>query len=59
MLYYSICWMDYLNLLVKSGMVSSFCLRMVFKEMMFLFFRTEWKYCDMNAAHSSSNKLIV
>ena len=58
MLYDSICWTACPNLLVKSRIDSSSCLRMVFKELMFLFYRTEQRYCDMNAAHSSLNGFI-
>ena len=58
MLYDSIFWMACPNLLVKSRMVSSSCLRMVCKELMFLICHTEQRYYDMNAAHSSSNEFI-
>ena len=58
MLYGSICWMACPNLLMKSRINSSICLRMVYKELMFLFFHTKQRYCDMNAAHSSLNKFI-
>ena len=58
MLYDSICCMACLNLPAKSRIDSSSCLRMVCKELMFLFCRTEQRYCDMNAAHSSLNKFI-
>ena len=58
MLYDSICWTACLNLLVKSQIDSSSCLRIVCKEFMFLFCRTEQRYCDTNAAHSSWNVFI-
>ena len=58
MLYDSICWMACLNLLVKSRIDSSSYLRMVCKELMFLFFHNEQRYYNMNAAHSSLNKFI-
>ena len=58
MLYDSICWTAYPNLFVKSQIDSSSCLRMICKELMFLFYRTEQRYCDMNAAHSSLNEFI-
>ena len=58
MLYNSICRTASLNLLVKSQINSSSCLRMLCKELMFLFCRTEQRYCDTNAAHSSWNEFI-
>ena len=58
MLYDSICWTACPNLLVKSWIDSSSCLRMVCKELMFLFFRTKQRYYDMNAAHRSYNEFI-
>ena len=58
MLYDSICWTANPNLLVNSRVDSSSCLRMVCKELMFLFCRTEQRYCDMNATHSSLNEFI-
>ena len=58
MLYDSICWMACLNLFVKSRIDSSSCLRMVCKELMFLFYRTEQRYYDMNATHSSLSEFI-
>ena len=53
MLYDSICWTAFPNLLVKSQIDSSSCLKMVCKELVFLFCRTEQRYCYMDAAHSS------
>ena len=53
MLYDSICWTAFPNLLVKSQIDSSSCLKMVCKEFVFLFCRIEQRYCYMNAAHSS------
>ena len=41
MLYDSICWMAFPNLLVKSRIDSSSCLRIVCKELMFLFYHME------------------
>ena len=58
MLYDSIYWMACPNVLVKSRIDSSSCLRIVCKELMFLFCRIEQRYCDMNAAHSSLNEFI-
>ena len=55
MLYDSICWTACPNLLVKSRIDS---LRMVCKELMFLFCSIEHRYCDMNAAYSSLNEFI-
>ena len=43
-LYESICWTTPLNLLVKSRMDSSSPLKMVCRELMFPFYRTEHKY---------------
>ena len=53
MLYDFICWIACLYFLVKSQIDSSSCMRMVCKEVMFLFCRTKQRYYDMNAAHSS------
>ena len=58
MLYDPICWTACSNLFVKLRIDSSSCLRMVGNELMFLFCRTEQRYCDMNAAHSSLNEFI-
>ena len=58
MLYDSICWMACPNLLVKSRIDYSSCLRMVCKELMFLFCRIKQRYRDMNAVHSSLNEYI-
>ena len=58
MLYASICWAVCPNLLVRSQIDSSSCLRIVCKELMFLFFRIEQRYYDMNATHSSLNEFI-
>ena len=55
---YFICWMACPNLLVKSRIDSLSCLRIVCKELMFLFCRTEQRYYDTNAAHSSLNEFI-
>ena len=57
-LYESICWTTPLNLLVKSRMDSSSCLKMVCKELMFPFCQIEHRYWETNAAHSSLNELI-
>ena len=46
MLYDSIFWTACQNLLVKSQIDSSSCLRIVYKELMFLFCHTEQRYCD-------------
>ena len=54
----SICWTACPNLLVKSQIDYSSCLRMVCKELMFLFCRTEQRSYDMNVAHSSLNEFI-
>ena len=58
MLYDSICWTACSNLIVKSRIDFSFCLRIVCKELMFLFCLTEQRYCDKNASHSSLNEFI-
>ena len=58
MLYDSICWMACPNLLLKSRIDSSCFLRIVCKELMFLFFRAEQRYCDANTANSSLNEFI-
>ena len=52
MLYDSIYWMACPNFLAKSHIDSSSCLRMVCKELIFLFYRAEQRYYDMNTAHS-------
>ena len=59
-LYESICWTPPppLNLLVKSRMDSSSRLKMVYRELMFPFYRTEHRYWETNAAHNSLNELI-
>ena len=57
-LYESICWTTPLNLLVKSRMDSSSRLKIVYRELMFPFCRTEHRYWETNAAHNSLNKLI-
>ena len=57
-LYESICWMTHPNLLVKSLIDSSSCLKMVCRELMFPFCRTEHRYWETNAAHNSLNELI-
>ena len=57
-LYESIYWTTPLNLLVKSRMDSSSRLKMVCRELMFPFCRTEHKYWETNAAHNSLNELI-
>ena len=58
MLYASICWIAYPNLLVKSRIDSSSRLKMVCSELMFPFFRTEHKYWETKAAHNSLNKFM-
>ena len=58
MLYDSTCWTACPNFLVKSRIVSSSCLRIVCKKLMFLFCHTEQRYYDMNATHSSLNEFI-
>ena len=57
-LYKSICWTTPPNLLVKSRMDSSSRLKMVCRELMFSFCRTEHRYWETNAAHNSLNELI-
>ena len=57
-LYESIYWTTPPNLLVKSRMDSSSRLKMVCRELMFPFCRTEHRYWETNAAHNSLNKLI-
>ena len=44
MLYASICWIACPNLMVKSRIDSSSCLKMVCSELMIPFYRTEHKY---------------
>ena len=58
MMYASICWTAYPNLLVKSQIDSSSRLRMVCSELMFLFCRTKHKYWETNAAHNSLNEFM-
>ena len=58
MLYNSIGWTDFSNLLVKSRIDSSSCLRIVYKKLMFFFCRTEQRYYDTNVAHNSLNEFI-
>ena len=43
---------------MKSRIDSFSYLRIVCKELMFLFYRTEQRYCDTNVAHSSWNEFI-
>ena len=59
MLYDFIGWMACPNLLVKSQIVSSSCLRIVCKELMFLFYRIEQRYCDMNATDEFKTHLFL
>ena len=56
--YASICWTPYPNLLVKSRIDSSSCLKMVCSELMFPFCRTEHKYRETNAAYNSPNEFM-
>ena len=58
MLYASICWTTCPNLLVKSRIDSSSCLKMVCSELMFLFCRTDHKYWETNAVQNSLNKFM-
>ena len=58
MLYDSIGWTACSNLIVKSRIDSSSCLRIVCKELMFLFCLTEQRYFNTNAPHSSLNEFI-
>ena len=58
LLYNSIYWMAWPNLLVMSQIVSSSCLRIVYKELIFLFFHIEQRYYDTNATHSSLNEFL-
>ena len=58
MLYDSIRWTAYPDLIVKSQIDSSSCLRIVCKELMFLFCLTEQRYCDTNVTHNSLNEFI-
>ena len=58
MLYDSICWTTYPNLIVKSQIDSSSCLRIVFKELMFLFCLTEQRYCDTNSPHIHKTSIL-
>ena len=57
-LYESICLTTPPNLLVKSRMDSSFRLKMVCRELMFPFCRTEHRCWETNAAHNSLKELI-
>ena len=56
-LYEPIFWTAPPNLLVKSPMDSSSCLKMVCRELMFPFCRTKHKYWETNSAHNSLNEL--
>ena len=58
MLYVSIFWTVYPNLLVKSRIDSSSRLKMVCSELMFPFCRTVHKYWETNVAHNSLNELM-
>ena len=58
MLYASIYWTTYLNLLVKSRIDSSSRLKIVCSELMLSFLRTEHKYWEMNTTHNSLNELM-
>ena len=58
MLYDYIYWMAFPNLLVKSRIDSLSCLRIVYKELIFLFICTEQRYYDTNVACSSLNAFI-
>ena len=58
MLYASICWTACSNVLVKSQIDSSSCLRMVCSELMFPFHRTKHKYWESKAAHNLPNEFI-
>ena len=58
MLYVSICWIACPNLLVKSWIDSSSCLKMVCSELMFPFCWTEHKYWETKAAHNSLNEFM-
>ena len=57
-LYESIYWTAPPNLLVKSRMDSSSCLKMVCRELKFPFCQMEHMYWETNAAHNSLNELI-
>ena len=57
-LYESICWTAPPNLLIKSWMDSYSRLKMVCKEMIFLFYRIEHRYWETNAAHNSLKELM-
>ena len=58
MLYDSICWTACPNLIVKSRIDSSSYLRIVCKELMYLFCLIEEGYYDTNDPHSSLNSFI-
>ena len=58
MLYDYIYWKAYLNLIVKSRIDSSLCLRIVYKELMFLFCLTEQIHYNKNDSHVSLNEFI-
>ena len=58
MLYDSIYWMACSNLIVKSRIDFSSCLRIVCKVLMFIFYLTEQRYYDTNSLHSSLNESI-
>ena len=58
MLYDSICWTACSNLIVKSQIDSPSCLRIVYKELMFLFCLTEQRYCNTDALYNSLNEFI-
>ena len=58
MLYDYIYWTASPNLLVKSRIDFPYCLRIVYKELMFPFLCTEQRYCDTNVARSSLNEFI-
>ena len=58
MLYASICWTTYLNLLVNSRMDSSSLLKMVCSELMFPFCQTEHKYWETKAAKNLLNEFM-
>ena len=58
MLYASICWTAYLNLLVKSWIYLSSRLKIVCSELMLPFFQTGLRYWETNIAHNSLNELM-
>ena len=57
-LYNSTCWKACLNLIVKSRIDSSFCLRIICKELMFLFYLTKKRHYNTNDSHVSLNGFI-